>query len=168
MKRLMAIVAFLSFIIVKAQPPQAELSRTGFPAVDVSIPATPNEKLVDLTKNWALETYKRGNFDVSEVTDNTVTISAVERRAFFYRNKGEGFDHDIRFDMKITFSGNRYTVNFIIKQIFADGVRIEYNIPDYFTSDGKLKEDYEEVKPSLEATVNKIIRSHYNFILNFR
>ena len=167
MKRLIAI-AFLSFTPIWAQPPQVELSRTGFPAVDVSIPNTPNEKLVDLTKNWALETYKRGNFDVTDVTDNTVTISAVERRAFFYRNKGEGFDHDIRFDMKFTFSDNRYTVNFTVRQIFADGVRIEYAVPDYFTSDGKLKEDYDEVKPSLEATVNKILRSHYNFILNFR
>ncbi len=168
MRTVFGIVCFFITTFALAQPPQMELSRSGFPKVDVSIPATKNEKLIELSKSWALETYKRGGYDVTDVTENSMTISAIEKRAFYYRNKGEGYDHDINFDMKLTFYGNRYSVQLFVKQIFADGVKIEYTIPDYFTSDGSLKEGYADVKPSLEATANTILKSYYNYITNFR
>lgn len=168
MKTSIAIACFFISMLSLAQPPQMELSPSGFPKLDVSIPATKNEKLIELSKNWALETYKRGGYDVTDVTENSMTISAIEKRAFFYRNKGEGYDHDINFEMRLTFYGNRYSVQLFVKQIFADGVKIEYTIPDYFTSDGNLKEGYADVKPSLEATANTILKSHYNFITKSR
>lgn len=168
MKTVLCIVSFFIAVTAFAQPPKVELSPSGFPRVDVSIPDTKNEKLIELSKSWALETYKRGGYDVTDVTENSMVISAIEKRAFFYRNKGEGYDHDINFEMRLSFYGNRYSVQLFVKQIFADGVKIEYTIPDYFTSEGKLKEGYNDVKPSLENTANRILKSHYNFITNYR
>ncbi|OYQ34076.1 hypothetical protein CHU92_12125 [Flavobacterium cyanobacteriorum] len=168
MKPLVVIAAVFIGVAASAQPQRAELTRSGFAPVTVSIPATPNEKLAELTRNWAMETYQRGGYDITGVTGNLLTVSAREDGAFFYRNKGEGFDHDIRYNMELSFAENSYTATFTISEIYANDVRIEYNIPDYFTSAGTLKEDYEEVEPSLENTVNRIIRSHYNFIINFR
>ncbi len=168
MKKLIVIVCIMLSAIVGAQPPQVTLSPSGFDPVDVSVPAMPNERFIDLSKNWALESYKRGGYDITEVTANSLTISATERNAFFYRNKGEGFDHDVRYDMKITFYGNRYTAQFIVKQIFADNIQIKSTLGDFFDSNGNPKEGFNDVKPSMEFTVNKVLRSYYNFVTNFR
>jgi hypothetical protein len=37
-------------------------------------------------------------------------------------------------------------------------------IPDFFTPEGLLKQDYKDVKPTLEATVDRMIQSYVNFI----
>jgi hypothetical protein len=167
MKNILAI-ACLFFITVAYSQPRLELGPAGFPAVKVTIPATTNEKLLELSRNWATEANRRGSFDVSNVTENSMTITAVKENAFFYRNRGEAFEHDVKYDMKLAFNQSSYTVAFIVKEIYHDGVRIESTLPDYFTSDGKLKEDYGDVETSLEATVNNLVKSHYNFIMNFR
>ncbi len=160
---------FLS-VSALAQPPKMELQPSGFDPVDVSIPSIPGDKFIDITKAWAQEYNKREQgVDITNVTANTITVSAFKKNAFFYRNRGEAHEHKIRYTMKITFQDSRYTVAYIVDDIYADGDALaKYKIPDYFTSAGKLKEGYTDLKPSLERTVNDIVTSHYNFILNFR
>ncbi|WP_294822514.1 hypothetical protein [uncultured Flavobacterium sp.] len=153
-----------------AQPPKMELKPNGFDPIEVSIPATPNEKLIEITKAWAQEFNRREEgADITEVTLSSLTVSANKRNGFFYRNRGEAHEHKIRYSMKIAFYENRYTLAFTVNDIYADGDKlIDYKLPDYFTSAGKLKEGYTDLKPSLERTVNDIAASHYNFIINFR
>jgi len=160
--------------LAMAQPPKLELTPRGFEPIEVSIPATQNEKLIEVTKAWALEYNNRGlkedrGYDASDVTENSITISAFKKNAFYYRERGEAFEHRIRYSMKITFSQNRYTLAFTVNDIYGDSNSLlEYKLPDYFTSEGKLKEGYTGLDTSLEETVNNIVKSHYNFILNFR
>ncbi|MGQ2982535.1 hypothetical protein [Flavobacterium sp.] len=153
-----------------AQPPKMELNPNGFDAIDVSIPATPNEKLIEITKAWATKANQREKgADVTDVTANSLTVSAYKRDAFFYRDRGETHSHRIRYSMKITFYENRYTVAFTVNDIYMDGDKlVTYKLPDYFTSEGKLKEGYTDLEQSLERTVNDLVTSHYNFIINFR
>lgn len=153
-----------------AQPPKMELKPNGFDPIEVAIPATPNEKLIEITKAWAQEANRseRGA-DVTEVTENSLTVSAYKRNGFYYRDRGETHNHRIRYSMKITFYENRYTLAFTVNDIYTDGDKlVSYKLPDYFTSEGKIKEGYTDLKPSLERTVNDIVTSHYNFIINFR
>ncbi|MCW4467512.1 hypothetical protein OGH69_00900 [Flavobacterium sp. MFBS3-15] len=160
---------FLS-VSALAQPPKMELEPYGFDPIEVSIPATPNDKLIEITTAWAQEfNRKESGADVTEVTTNSLTISAYKRNGFFYRDRGETHSHRIHYSMKITFYENRYTVAFATDDIYSDGDKlITYKIPDYFTPEGKLKDGYTDLKPSLERTVNDIVTSHYNFIINFR
>lgn len=58
----------------------------------------------------------------------------------------------------------KYTLTFIVKEIYIDNVLLKTTVADFFTSEGKLKEDYKDVKPSLESTANRIIKSYINFI----
>lgn len=164
------ILLFLTTAFATAQPPRMELTPAGFAPITVDIPQTMPEKLVDLTNNWAYEyNLRQGGYDATNVTENTITITSNRENAFFYRERGEAFDHEIRYEMHFTFNdGGSYTLNFVIIEIYSRDKLIDYNIPDYFTSEGRLKEGYEELEPSLETTVNNIVRSHYNYIINFR
>ncbi len=163
------VVLFLS-VAALAQPPKMELKPNGFDPIDVAIPATPNEKLLEVTSAWAQEYNRREEgVDITDVTANSVTVSAFKRNGFYYRDRGEKHNHKIRYTMKITFYEDRYTLAFIVGDIYTDGDKlIDYKLPDYFTSEGTIKEGYTDLKPSIERTVNDIVTSHYNFIINFR
>ena len=153
-----------------AQPKLMQLQPYGFEPIEVAIPATPNEKLVEVTNSWAQEYNRREDgADITEVTANSITISAFKKNGFFYRNRGEAFEHRIRYTMKFTFYENGYNLVFTVNDIYVDNnVLLEYKLPDYFNSEGKLKEGYENIKPSLENTVNAIVQSHYDFLIHFR
>ena len=169
MHRLLGILFFVSGTCF-AQAPQLELHSYGFDPVEVAIPATPVEKLLEVSKGWALE-YNREErgADITNVTTNSMDITAYKRNAFYYRNRGFTQDHSITYTMHLTFTPNSYTLTFKVNDIYVDGDSlIEYKLPDYFTSSGSLKEGYTSLDESLEATVNKIIESHYNFIISYR
>jgi hypothetical protein len=168
MRRFLLSCLFVTGIAV-AQP-KMELLSGSFPPVQAAIPQTRPEKLIEISRAWAGEFNRRQKgYDVSDVTANSLTISAFKKNAFFYRNNGEMFDYAIRYTMKITFYPDYYTLLFTVTDIYADGDSlVDYKLPDYFTSSGKIKEGYTDLEPSLEKTVNDITSSYYNFILNYR
>jgi hypothetical protein len=164
------LISFLFFLtLAQAQPPRLELTPGGFEPVSIPFPATPTEKLIELTQNWAAEFNRREDgFDVTNVTANSITITANKDNAFYYRERGEAFDFKIRYAIEIIFTDSGYNLRFSVPEIYADDKRIDYTLPDYFTSDGRLKEGYDELERSLEATVNNIVTAHYNYILKLR
>ena len=164
------------FTLCYAQPPRLELDARGFAPVEVQIPTTVNEKLIEVTKAWAGEynnrkstSSNRKGYDVTDVTDNSMTVHAYKRNAFFYRERGQAFNHSIDYTLKFNFYETYYTVEFAVENIYIDNDKlIESDIPDYFTSAGRLKEGYDELETSLEANANEIVLSHYNFLISFR
>ncbi len=168
MLRGLYITCFMVFGVCNAQI-EMELTPAGFEPVSVVIPATPTEKLVELSKAWALEyNIRKEGADITNVSDNTITISAYRNNAFFYRNNGVPYEHKIRYTMKLDFTPGGYTLFFTIVDIYHNDVLLEYKIPDYFTSEGKLKDGYNGLDESLLKTVNGIVNSHYNYLINFR
>jgi len=169
MPRLLILLFCFIAIVAKGQP-QLELNAGRFEPVEVSIPSTPNEKLIETSKSWANQFNRtQKGADISDVTANSMTISAYKRNAFFIRNNGDTFQYAIRYTMKLKFSGSSYTLQFIVNDIFTDqDILVEYKLPNYYNSDGELKDGYSTIKPSLERTVNDIVGSHYNFLINFR
>ena len=174
MLKLYSLFIILICGIASAQPPEMKLSEGGFEPIDVSIPATKPEKLVSVTKTWALERQRRKidqdkGYDFTNVTDNTITITGFKKNAFYYTNLGEQFEHRIQYTMKFTFYENRYTLIFTVTQIYTDNnTPVQSSLPDYFKSDGTLKEGYTNLDISLETTVNAIVQSHYEALMNFR
>lgn len=162
---------FLLLPVVTLAQPSLELGPSGFAQITVSIPATPNDKLIELTGSWAQE-YNRGNsrgYDITDVTDTTITITSYKKNAFYYRDRGESFNHSIGYTTKLNFKEGNYTVAFSVNDIYVDNDKLlDYKIPDYFTAEGRLKDGYTGLDTSLEKNVNEIVLSHYNFLLNFR
>lgn len=157
---------FLFFLFLAASAiaqPKLELTPQGFLPIEITRPNKTNEKLVELSQSWAAQ-YNKEGYDVYDATENSLSIDGVRENAFFYRNVGEAFYHKITYTLKITFGEKTCTMAFSVKEIYARKILLETTIADYFTPDGKLKEDMDEVKPSLESTANKIIKSYVNFI----
>lgn len=177
MGKLYTLLCFLTFSLANAQPPVVALTSRGFAPITITLPATKNEKLVDVSKAWAAAYNKsrtdggqsEPGADFTDVTENTITISAFKRNAFRYRSTGEEFQFKVRYSMKLVFNQNKYTLTFTTSDIFDENNKlIQYKLTDYFNDDGTVKEGYTGFKESIDDTVNSIILSHYNFILNYR
>ncbi|WP_116789152.1 hypothetical protein [Flavobacterium psychrotrophum] len=164
------LLCFLSFGLSRAQPPQLELTSRGFEPVTVTIPTVTAEKFVELSKAW-VTTLKRRNleYDISNVSNNSLTISGMKTNAFFYRDRGETHQHKVKLVMKIDFTQTSYTLTLSVPEIYTDNdVLLKYTLPNYFDENGKLKEGYNELQKSLETTVNDIALNYYNFIINYK
>lgn len=162
MKLLSLLLVWCSLSAV-AQP-QLEMTPRGFAPITLNAPDKPIEKLIEAATAWAPFYNKKGH-DVYDVSANSITIDALKENAYFYRNLGERFDYHIVYSLKVEFQTNgTYTLTFAVKEIYAKEALVKTTVADFFTPEGKLKEDYLEVKPSLELTANKIVRSFASFI----
>lgn len=142
-----------------------ELTPNGFAPIVISRPDKTTEKLIEASKAWA-DSYIKDEHDVYDVTENSLSIDARRENAFFYRNLGETFKYTIRYTLKVSFEDKTCVLTFAVKDIYANRTLTKTTVADFFAPDGRLKEDYEEVKPSLEITAGKILRSYANFISN--
>ncbi len=158
-----SIVYLLFFISSLAAQEKFELTPQGFAPVEIQRPEKVNEKLIEISRAWA-SSYNKKEFDIYDVTENSMTVDAVKENAFYYRNVGEAFYYRIVYTLNLTFGQNTITVAFSVKEIFQKKTPVQGTIADYFTADGKMKEDFEEIKPSLEQTANNILLSYSNFI----
>jgi len=159
---------FLFITIVSFAQSKSELLPNGsFPPVQENIKSMTNEKFLDGTRLWIGE-FSRGEYDITEITESSLTIDAFRDNAFIYTNRGESFPHKIKYQLKISKNGNSYSVNFRITEIHTKKTILESTMADYFTSEGKLKEGFEEVKPTMDRTVNIILGSFYRYISNYR
>ncbi|HEX8270244.1 MAG TPA: hypothetical protein VF581_10170 [Flavobacterium sp.] len=143
-----------------------ELTPGGFATVAFERPARTNEQLLERARGWAI-IFNRNNdnpVDVYDVSETGVSIDAFRNNAFFYRNRGEVYYHRIRYTMRIEFGEKTYSINFRVKEIYTDNTLTELTTADFFAPDGRLKEDYEEVKPSLETSANTVINSFASYM----
>ena len=163
MKNAVTLIMLL-FISVLWSQPKVEMTPRGFAPVEIPTPNITLEKLIQNSKAWAAF-YNKNPYDVYNVTENSLAIDGLIENAYFYRNLGETYYYNIKYTLLIVFKDdNKYTLTFTIKEIFAKEVRVKTTIADFFTPDDKLKEDYKEVKPSLERSANKLIKSYADYI----
>ncbi len=165
MKHFLSIALFFWMTIALAQP-KLELTPQGFPVLEMKTPNKPLDKLIEISKSWAPYYHKNGS-DVYDVTSNSLNIQARIENAFYSYNVGVKYNYDIVYTLKIIFNDDKsYTMSISVKEIYAENVLLKINTADFFTADGKLKDDYRDAKPSLETTINKIAKSFANFIAN--
>lgn len=158
-------VLFLLIAASLSAQPALEMTPRGFASITLNSPDKPLQKLIEAATAWAPHYNKKGH-DVYDVSANSITIDALKENAYFYRNLGERYDYHITYSLKVVFNADKtYTLTFSVKAIFAKEARVQTTVADFFTPEGKLKEDYLEVKPSLENTANKIVRSFAEFIV---
>ena len=131
--------------------------------IQETIPLMTDERFMELSQMWIAE-FSRGESNITEVTANSLTIDAMRDNAFLYRNKGETFLHNIKYQLKISKNGDTYTSSIKILEIYARKVLLESTIADYFLPNGNLKEGFEEVKPSLERSLNIILNSYDRYL----
>lgn len=163
MKILCSLILLCSSFLLSAQPIM-EMTPNGFPSVVFKTPDRPKEKLIEAVKAWA-PFYNKKGYDVFDVTENSISVDGFKEYAYFYRNLGERYDNNIKYNLKITFNDDKtYTVVFSVKEVYAKQTLTKTTIADFYTPEGKIKEGFDDVKPSLEATANRIVKSLADFI----
>ena len=161
-----ALLLFLLLVAIPGSAQELELTPGGFAPVTIAKPSKTNEKFIEKARSWAISVNSDNQYpyDVYDVTENSFKIDAHRENAFFYRNRGEAYFHRIKYTMAVVLSENAYTVNFTIKEIHTSNRLTEMTVADLYTAEGKLKDDYLDAEPSLEKTVNSIIRSFASFV----
>lgn len=142
-----------------------ELQPQGFPSVTIKRPPVPEDKLIEAVRNW-VATYNEKNqygYDITEVSNAGMTIDAYKRNAFYYRNRGELYQHRIRYTMRLEF-GETIKIQFSVKEVYAQKNLTTLQVSDFFLPDGRLKDDYLDAKPSLEKTTNSILNNFVDFM----
>lgn len=163
MKHFLKITLFFWIVVSTAQT-KLELTPKGFTPLEIEMPNQPIHKLIEQSKEWASYYNEKGS-DVFAVTENSLTIEARYENGYYSWNLAVKYNFDIKYSLKIVFGENqKYTLTFIVKEIYMDRVPLKTTATDFFTSEGKLKDDFKDAKPSLESTANKIIKSYINFI----
>jgi hypothetical protein len=163
MKHFLKITLFFCIAISQAQT-KLELTPQGFQQLEMKTPNVPLDQLMELSKAWAAY-YNKNGYDVFDVTQNSLTIEARNENAYYYYNVGVKYNCDITYTLRIVFrEDKKYTLALSVKEIYGENVLLKTTTADFFTPDGTLKDDFRDAKPSLENTVNKIVRSFTNFI----
>lgn len=168
MKICLSILLVFTVFIAKAQL-KVELTPKGFepnPTVG-NLPQITNERFIEATQLWAQD-FSRGEADISQVTENSLTIDAFRDNAFFYRNVGDTYYQKVKYQIELSKERNTYSLSFQITEIYTNKTLLKSAITDYFTPDGKMKDGFEEVKPSIEKTVSIILDSYNRYITNIR
>ncbi|MES2410445.1 MAG: hypothetical protein V4535_03275 [Bacteroidota bacterium] len=163
MKHFFTIALFFCIALCSAQI-KFEITPQGLLPLELNTPNRPIDQLIELSKAWA-PYYNKVGYDVSDVTQNSLTIDGRVENAFYSYNVGVKYNYDIRYSLKIQFTENqKYTIRISVKEIYAENVLTKTTLTDFFTAEGKLKDDFRDAKPSLENTINKILNSYTNFI----
>jgi len=164
--KLLLKIALVFFITVGSAQTKLELTTQGFLPLEIKTPNKPISQLVDISKSWAA-IYNNKGMDIFDVTQNSITIQARVENGYYYYNVGMKYNCDIIYVLKIVFEENqKYTLRISVKEIYAENLLLKTTTADFFTKDGKLKDDFKDAKPSLENTINKIVKSYSNFISN--
>ena len=142
---------------------QFELTPRGFEPVEIERPNRPNEKLIERTKAWA-DFYLKQQYDIYNVTTNSLDIDVYKENGFFYHNLGELFSHRIKYTIKIEFADQTCRLQFSVREIYAKKTLLKMTPQDFFAPDGQIKEDMDEAKSSLEKTANNALTSYIKFI----
>jgi hypothetical protein len=141
-----------------------ELTPQGFLPLEIKTPNQTNDKLLQVSKSWATYYNKKGE-DVFDVTENSLTIEARVENAFYYYNFGVKHNHDVVYKLKVVFEENKkYKLSISVKEIYAENQLLKTTTANFFSTDGKLKDDFKDAKLSLENTVNRIANSYIKFI----
>ncbi len=165
MKNLWIVLLIFSAWKGNCQQP-LELAPGGFESVTFEKPEITSDKFIESVRSWAASFYENNSygFDIYDVSDATISIDGSKENAFFYRNRGEEFFHRIKYTIKVELLSNSYRVKFYVREIYTRKNLLELTPADFFNSEGKLKEDYLDAKPSLEKSVNSIVNSLADYI----
>ncbi len=166
MKTLLSLFIFLFSTSVHAQ---LTLSPSGFNSVTVEKPNKTDDKFIELSRSWAAMYNQDINYpyEIANVTANSFDIDGQQPNAFYYRNRGEAFYHRVKYSMHIELKDKTYTIKYVAKEIYTSNVLTEMTTSSIFAPDGRLKEEYLDVKPSFEKSVNSIVKSFVDYMATY-
>lgn len=165
----MKVFLLLLFSAVCFAQPTVTINNGTIPDIEARLPNVDAKKFTDLTKAWITEVQRSGEtLEVSNISSGSLTISGYKRNTFYYRERGETHWQDAKVVMQVSYSNTAMTIKITLPELYTkEGNLLKYTLPDYYAN-GKLKDGYDGLETSLQENLNKIVRSYYNFIINYQ
>lgn len=161
-------IYFLLMLLWFPATAQAPLTLTpqGFEPVEIQRPDRPLDRIQEHIRAWLADynKYNEWGYDVYGASAESVHIDAYKDNAFYYQNKGETFQHRIKYTIVLEIREHTISYRFSVKEIYADKKLLNLTVAKLFNSEGQLKSDYREAKPSLEKTANDILSSFASYM----
>lgn len=165
----MKLLLFLLFSAACFSQPTVTVANGTLPDIDAKLPNVDTKKFKDLTKAWITEVQRSGEtLEVSNISSGSLTISGYKRNAFYYRERGETHWQNAKVVMQVSFTSTLMTIKITLPELYTkEGTPLKFTLP-YYYANGKLKEGYDGLETSLEENLTKVVRSYYNFIVNYQ
>lgn len=149
---------------------QFVLQPEGFNTVVLERPNLTDDALKEAVRSWAANEYQHNEagYDIYGEKQDGLLWSSEMHNAFYYINRGETQHHRIKYECALRFDAQRLFLDFRVTEIYTGRQLTRLSIADFFNGQGALKNDYRDAKPSLEASVNRLLRSFSGFMARYK
>ena len=163
---LITIGLLISNVGLSQEIPQLKLTPNGVEAIVVEIEDSSASELYNKALYWVQETYKNPDEVLKgNIPNDKIRINGYAESAWSITTLGMRSMMNMNYTLEIEFREGRYRLIYTIGQFYVDGAgRANYNYTSLFNKKGEVRRMYSNSIPELEATMNSLSLSFYNYV----
>lgn len=160
--RLLFALLFLPFI-TEAQ--ELILKKDGCAPVVYEFSGLSADSLYKKSVSWVKDKYRKpSEVLVADLPGEKIRISAFMPSAYFIKQLGQKLYYDMYYELEVEFKDGKIRVTYTPGQITGDGRKMLFDVYYFFKEDGSVKNAYKDAIPSLNESINGLVRSLIGFI----
>ena len=145
--------------------PQLKLTPAGVEPVVVPVEGKTATELYQKTLNWVQLTWKNPDMVLkAKVENESVRIEAFAANAWSYKSLGIPMSYGMHYTVEIGFKDGKYRFEYRVGDFSADGAKVLYDYKTFWKKDGTLRKAYAESPAQIDAEMNALNLSLYNYI----
>jgi hypothetical protein len=145
---------------------ELKITNKGVPQITISAENFTAKEIYDKALIWVNANFSNPKDAIKENIENEfLKIEGFKLKAWYYTSMGiKNYNHML-YNIEFTFFDGSLKVNYTILQFYInEGLNAQYNYEMFFKKDGFVRSKYKDAVPSLEATMNELLFSFYNFL----
>ena len=146
--------------------PQLKLTPTGVAPIIVQADSLKANQLYAKALNWVQDTYKNPDKVLkSKIENESIRIDGYAQDAWFYKTFVGTMFYNIDYTIEISFKDGKYKFEYRIGQFYANGgQKALFDYSTFYKKDGTIRSVYSDAPASLEASMNALSQSFYNYV----
>jgi len=144
--------------------PNFDLTKNGVSPIILNIDSLDAKSIYLRAMNWIQETYKDPQKVLkANIQNEKVRVETYKSNAWYYMSLGRRYDYDMDYTFEIEFKDGKVRLTYTPGQFWVQGKRgLTYE--SFYKSSGELRQAYKEGEISLEASMNELKDSLYNYL----
>ena len=167
MKNTLLLIAMTFTGIATAQTnEQFKLTREGVAPIVQEIEGKTAADLYNSAINWVQSTYKNPDKVLkAKIENESIRIDGYKSSAWYYTSIGIKNYYNMQYSINVSFKEGKYRMEYTIGDFTTNtGQKLTYSYPTFFKKDGTIRGTYDEAVPSLEASMNELANSLFNYL----
>ncbi len=117
---------------------------------------------------WVQKSYKNPEKVLkTNLQGEEIRVEAYKEGAFFYKQFGKPYYFDIEYSFTIQLKDKKIRLIYTPSQIWTSlSSRALFSYSSFFKKTGELKDVYRDAKPSMEQTMNDLVKSLCDYLNN--